>query len=296
MDNNITRTIYGATVQANLLMGLVQSYPEFTTINQHLNIQKDTLPGVNDKPNLGCYIWGNRGHTIEVAADGFPLNAVVQHRATDAGLFNQLPFVLREVNLDLTVAERNKYCLRILKEVGGINYFAYYGRRIDKTNLVTNQLYTQIIDGVARTDPFVAKQSNLTPDPQQLSNTATNLLNADYVSAKVRMELILNEFDVAEMLNVAKVMWNDERRAIISEIGLCTNVDKVINAQGSQGGSFQYNEAIGVQIAAHVATYNSLITSNTGVKIAMNVGLNEPLYALSTTDGSATGPGTIVTP
>lgn len=295
MDNNITRTIYGATVQSNLLLGLVQTYPEFTTINQHLAILKDQLPSPTDRPNIGCYIWGNRGHTMEIAADGFALNAVVQHRATDAGLYNQLPFVLREVNLDLTVTERNKYCLRRIEEHGGVNYYAYYGRRLDKSNLVTNQLYTQVVNGASTTAPFVAKQSNLTPTPQQLSNTATNLLNADFVSAKARLELILTEAEVAEMLHVAKVLWDDERRAIISEVGFCTNVDKVVNASTAGGGSFQYNEAIGVQIAAHVATYNSLVTSNTGVTIAMNIGLNEPLYALTTTDGGTTG-NSIVNP
>lgn len=288
MDNNITRTIYGAAVQTNLLLGLPQSYPEFTTINQHLNIQKNTIPSVADKPNLGCYIWGNRGHTVIAGIDGIPLNDVTQHRATDAGLYGQLPFVLRETNQDLTSTERSKYVLRRQEDRNGVLYFAYYGRRLDKTNLSTTLYYTQVADGVGQVTVFEPKQANLTPSPQQLSNTATNLINADYVSAKVRLELELTEADVTEMLNVAKVIYDDERYAIISEIGICTNVDKNINAPAFGGGTFMYAEAIGVQIAAHIATYNSLLQSNTGIKIAMNIGLNEPLYALSTTDGSST--------
>lgn len=288
MDNNVTRTVYGAAVQTSLLLKLPFSFPEFTTLNQHLGIQKDTLPNTTDQPSLGCYVWGNRGHTMEIGADGIALNEVVQHRATDAGLFNQLPFVLRELNADLTQAERAKYTLRRQEEHGGVSYYAYYGRRIDKTNMRTGIYYTQVQNGVPVVTSFVATQANLTPSPQQISNSATNLINADYVSARARMTLSLAESEVAEMLNVAKIMFNDERYAIVSEIGMCTHVDKQVNASAFGGGTFIFNEAIGTQIAAHVATYNPLLQTNTGVQIEMDVGVNEPLYALSALDGITT--------
>lgn len=288
MDNNVTRTLYGAAVQTSQLLGLPFSYPEFTTLNQHLNIQKDTLPNVNDRPTLGCYVWGNRGHDMIMGVEGIPLNEVVQHTATDAGLFNQLPFVMRELNVDLTQAERNKYVLRRQEERNGIPYYCYYGRRIDKTNMRVGSYYTQMQDGVGIVTGFVPTQANLTPTKQRASNTATNLINADYVSARARMTLSLTESEVAEMLNVAKIIYNDERYAIISEIGLCTHVDKQVTAGAYGGGTFVFNEAIGTQIAAHVATYNPLLQTNTGVQIEMDVGVNEPLYALSAIDGGTT--------
>ena len=290
MDNNVTRTVYGAAVQTSLLLGLPFSYPEFSTLNQHLNIQKDTTPSQLDRPNLGCYVWGNRGHSMIAGLDGIPLNEVVQHRATDAGLFGQLPFVLREVNQDLTALERAKYVLRRQEERNGRIYYAYYGRRLNKTNLSVGMYYTQVQNGVGTVTNFVPKQSNLTPKPQQLSNSATNVLNADYVAARARLNLKLDETDVAEMLNVAKVIYDDERYAVVSEIGLCTNVDKNIDAPSFGGGTFVFAEAIGVQIATHVATYNPLLQTNTGVQIEMDIGVNEPLYALSATDGGSTSP------
>lgn len=288
MDNNVTRTVYGAAVQSSLLLGLPFSFPEFSTLNQHLNIEKDTLPAVADRPSLACYVWGNRGHSMIVGVQGIPLNEVVQHRATDAGLYGQLPFVLREINQDLTATERAKYVLRRQEDRDGKMYFAYYGRRLNKANLTVGMYYTQVQDGVGVVTNFTPKQSNLTPTPQQLSNTATNLLNADYVSSRARLNLKLDEWEVAEMLNVAKVIYDDERYAIISEIGMCTSVDKNINAVGGNGGTFVFAETIGVQIAAHIAVYNPLLQTNTGVQIEMDIGVNEPLYALSTTDGSST--------
>lgn len=295
MDNNITRTIYGANVQDNLFLGTVQEYPAFTTLNEHLNIQKDTLPNTTDRPALGCYVWGNKGHRLLNGEQGIPLNDPLKHKSTDSGLFGQLPFVLREMTNDLTATQRARYCLRRIEDRNGINYIAYYGRRLDKTNWKVVNYYTQVQDGQTTTTPFIPTQSNLTPQPTQLSNTGTNLINADYVSAKAPVELYLDEQDVNDMLNVAKVIFKDERYAVISEIGMCTNVDRMINAQGGNGGTFQFMEAIGVQIASHVATYNSLPQSNTGVKISLNVGINEPLFALSVTDGGSTGGG-VVTP
>lgn len=288
MDNNVTRTIYGAAVQSSLFLGLPFSFPEYTTLNQHLSIQKDTLPALNERPTLSYYIWGNRGHTMIMGTDGIPLNDVVQHRATDAGLFGQLPFVLREVNQDLTQAERAKYVLRRQEEHNGVAYYAYYGRRLDKTNMSVGNYLTQVQNGVGTTVPFKPTQANLTPTPQQLANSSTNLINADYVAARARMTLAMSEQDVAEMLNVAKVIFDDERYAIVSEIGLCTGVDKAINASSYGGGTFQFMEAIGVQIAAHVAVYNPLLQTNTGVQIEMDIGVNEPLYALSAIDGRTT--------
>ena len=295
MDNNITRTLYGANVQDNLFLGTAQEYQKFTTINEHLNIQKDTLPNVNEHPALGCYIWGNKGHRILNGEQGIPLNDPIKHIATDSGLFGQLPFVLREVTNDLTATQRAKYCLRRIEERNGINYIAYYGRRLDKTNWKVINYYTQVQDGNSTTTPFVPTQANLTPTPRELANVGTNLINADYVSAKSPVVLELDEADVNDMINVAKIIFKDERYAIMSEIGMCTNVDRMIQAPAGNGGTFQFMETIGVQIASHVAVYQSLPQNNTGVKIVLNTGMNEPLFALSVTDGRTTGGG-IVTP
>lgn len=288
MDNNVTRTVYGAAVQTSLHLGLPFSYPEFSTLNQHLGVQNSALPAVNDRPALSYFVWGNRGHTVIVGAGGIGLNQVTQHRATDSGLYNQLPFVLRETNSDLTALERAKYVLRRQEEHDGIPYYAYYGRRIDKSNLTVGTFYTQVQNGVPTVTNFIPQQSNLTPSPQQAQNPSTNLINADYVSARARMTLGLTQSDVAEMLNVAKIIYDDERYAIISEIGMCTGVDKVINAPSFGGGSFQFTEAIGVQIVSHVAAYNSLLNASSGVQIEMDVGVNEPLYSISQADGGTT--------
>lgn len=284
--NNVNRTVYGAAVQSSLFTGTPCQYPEYSTLNKALNIRANQPPTAESRPSLSFYVWGNRGHRMVVGANGIPYNDVVQHRATDAGLYGMLPFVLREINNDLTAAERSKYALRRQEEHNGAPYFAYYGRRLDKTNLQPAMYFTQVDNGNPITTNFIPTAANLTPTPPAISPTGVNQVTADYVSARARLALNIGASEVAEMLNVAKVIYDDERFAIISEIGLVTGVDFVVQAAGYGGATFNFMESIGSQIAAHIATYHTLIQVNQGVSIEMDIGVNEPLFALSPTDGS----------
>lgn len=284
--NNVNRTIYGAAVQSSLFTGTPCQYPEYSTLNKALNIRANQPPSAEARPSMSFYVWGNRGHRITVGDQGIPFNDVVQHRATDAGLYGMLPFVLRELNNDLTAAERSKYALLRQEEHNGVPYVAYYGRRFDKSNLQPGMYFTQVDNGVPNTTNFVPTAANLTPTPPAISPIGVNQVTADYVSARARLTLNISEVEVAEMLNVAKVLFDDERYAIVSEIGLVTGVDVAIQATGYGGATFNFMESIGSQIAAHVATYHALVQANRGVSIEMDIGVNEPLFAISPTDGS----------
>jgi hypothetical protein len=72
-------------------------------------------------------------------------------------------------------------------------------------------------------------------------------------------------------------MFSDENYAIISEIGLCSGADKTISVTQTNGGNFNFDEAIGVQVisfisAMHVAKYTSA-----GLDKTLSVGCNEPI-------------------
>lgn len=282
---NITRTVYGSHVQTCLFFGKPVTFKDNSTLNQKFSILHDTLPSTTDRIALGGLVWGNRGHRMEAGADGIPRNQIVQHRATDAGLYGQMPFALREINNDLTAAQRANFALRRQESHNGTLYWAYYMRRLDATGLTPNMYYTEVTAGtggepVENITAFVPTAANLSPTPPAISNTGTNVISADYVSSRAHLTIKLTEADVAEMLNVAKVIYGDESYAIISELGLCTFANKQINAPSYGGGTFSFSEAIGVQIAAHVATYSSLMFNNTGAEIEMEVGANEPLFAI----------------
>lgn len=278
---NATRTVYGAYIQSCLLLGIPPTYPEHSTLNEKLGIQSGVLPTADQFPRLRYYTVGNRGHQLVVGANGIPKPEPVQHRATDAALYGHMPLVLRPVSNDLTAGERAKYALRREETHEGVRYAAYYLRRLDMTNVVPSMEYKVVSGGTEQTSPFVPNSSNLNPTPPQVNNTGVNLTSGDYVSASARLSLSISEAEASELLNVAKVIYDDEGYAIISEIGLCTGVDKVVQVTSSAGGTFNFNEAIGVQIASHVDGLYPMVFASTGVQIALNVGAAEPLLSLN---------------
>lgn len=277
---SVTRTVYSSYIQTCMLLDIPPVYPQNTTLNEKFGIQSGTLPTQQERPKLGYYCIGNRGHQLVVGTEGIPKPEPVQHRATDAALYGHIPFVLREITDDLTSVERARYALRREEQHNGETYIAYYLRRLDLTNVTPMMNYKVVVDGVETTTPFVPNSSNLNPTPPQIGNTGVNVTSGEYVSASAILALSLTETDANELINVARILYNDEFYSIISEIGLCTGVDKIVQVQGSQGGSFNFNEAIGVQIASHIPAMIPMKFSNTGTDVTLAVGATEPLFAL----------------
>lgn len=278
---SVTRTVYSSYIQTCLLLGLPPAYAPNSTLNEKFGILPATLPTQTERPKLGYYCIGNKGHQNVVGAESIPKPEPVQHRATDAALYGHIPFVLRPIADDLTSVERARYALRREEVHNGETYVAYYLRRLDLSNVTPIMQSKTVNDGVENTTPFVPNSSNLNPTPPDINNTGVNVTSGEYVSASALLALSLTEEDANELINVAKVLYNDEYYAIISEIGLCTGVDKVVQVSGSQGGTFNFNEAIGVQIASHIPAMIPLKFSNTGTSISLAVGATEPLFALN---------------
>ena len=277
---NSTRTIYGSYVQTCLLTRSPVIYMPYTTLNEKLAINASILPSSVDLPSLSYYVVGNGGHQLAVSAGGVPKPEPVQHRGTDASLYNQLPFVIRAVNNDLSPTLRARYVLRRLETHNGIDYVVYYGRRLDKTNLVPSMKYRVVANGETSTTPFVPNSSHLHPTPPTVSNTGVNTVDGDYTTASAVIDLVMTADDMTEFLNVADVLFDDDGYAIISEIGLCTGVDKIVTVNAFGGGTFQYNEAIGVQIISHIPAMIPAKYSNEGTDISLDIGSTEPLWSL----------------
>ena len=278
MDNN-TRSIYGSYIQTCLSLKVDPEYKEFTRVNEKLSILASTLPSAGEFPSIACYVIGNGGHSFSVGANGIAKPEPVVHRGTDASLYNQLPFVLRETNNDLSPVQRAKYCLRRTETHNGTSYIAYYGRRIDKTNLTVTMEEKNIQNGQETSSSFVPTASNLNPTPPAINNNGTNTVDGDYTTVAARLNLSLTADDIAEFKNVAQIIYNDEGYAIISEIGLCYSVDRVITVNASNGGTFNFNETIATQIASFVSTLIPASAANNGTSVALDVGATEPLWS-----------------
>jgi hypothetical protein len=277
---SITRTVYGSYIQTCLLLGIAPEYPANTTLNEKFNINASIRPTQDDRPHLGYYAVGLRGHQIKVGTNGIPKPENVPHQATDAALYGHLPFVLRPIDNDLTSVQRQRYALRREESHNNQRYIAYYLKRIDLRNVIPAMLLKVVSNGQTQTSPFVPNTSNLNPTPPDIADTGVNLVDGSYVAASARVSLEFTEDDATELLNAAKVLYDDEGYAIISEIALCTGVDKVVQIT-SPNGNFNMNEAIGVQITSHIPAMYALKFNNTGVGINLDVGATEPLFRLN---------------
>lgn len=287
----LTRTIYGAASQTHLVLGLPMEYLPHTTLNEKFNIFPNTKPLANEPQVLGYWVIGNGGHKCTHGPGGIPLSEPVQHLATDAACFSHIPFAAREINNDFTPAQRAHLCLRRVETHQNRSWAVYYGRRFPRTGIRVD-LYSMIVDNGIPQPPtqFVPDSTNLNPTPMDLSNVGVNIIEGRYVAATTRVNLTLEQADLEEFKNAAKVVLGDERLAIISEVGFCFGRDRQVQVPNPGGGTLSYQEVLGCQLGIFLNTNYPASTANSRINITAEIGSQEPLFK-QTTFLSAPGTG-----
>lgn len=278
----ITRTILGSALQTAKFQGLPHVIVPNSTLNEKFDILANDKPASNVYPDTKYFCIGLGGHRTQIGADSIPYISPIQHRASDLALFKHLPFVLRELNNDLTAVQRDKYCLRKLVTHNGRNYVAYYGKRLDQSNTDVDMKRTVNNNGVSTTQPFVPTSANLNPPQPEISPTGVVTTSGDYLSVASVVPIIFNANDVLELLNVARVLYDNEEMAVISEIALCAGVDKTAQGQGTGNTVFNYKEVIGCQVVSHMTTYYPMSFLNDGFETQIELGATEPLIGVNT--------------
>lgn len=274
---SVVRSIWGSYLQSNELLGIPHDIKEFSTLNEKFAIQSGIAIPPGTYPKVQYFCIGNGGHQMTMGTDNIPLTKINQHKATDAALFKHLPFVLRTVDNDLTPVERAEYALRKEEVYNGVTYIAYYLRRIDMSAVVSQIDYRSVLNGVITSTPYVPSTSSLSPTPTLINPTGVNVLAGDYITTTAMVTVSFTEQQVAELLNVANIIFADDNYAIISEIGLCCGADKVINVTSGGGGSFNFNEAIGVQVISFISSMHIAKYTTAGIEKFLDIGCNEPL-------------------
>lgn len=272
----ITRSILGALLQTNQYLKLPTIIAPNTTLNQKFDIHNNIALAETDIPAANYYAIGNGGHDYAIGADGAKLPTPILHKTRSAALYNHLPFVLRTPNNDLSPTQRNNYRLRKNEIIGGNNYIAYYLRKIDKTNTESSLQLREVVDGVVTSTPFEHTLGDLSPTPPELNNEGNNTTTGNYISATARITFSMTDFDIEELLNVANIIYNDDRYAIISEVAICSGVDKTVTGTFN-GVSSSYVEAVGVQCMSYLNTLFVAKFMNNSFSAQMDVGSVEPL-------------------
>ena len=276
---NITRTIYGNYIQTCNYLGKTPEIAPFSTLNHKFNVNAGMVPNANEYTAMRYFCIGLGGHGFSSGADLVPRFSQLQHKSTDAALYGHLPFVLRPIDMDLSDIERANYALRVQENYGGNPYYAYYLRRLDLSAVEPEMLYHTLNAGNEVITPFIPSDANINPTPTAVSS-GVNVVSGDMTSVMARIGITFSTAQINEILNAAKIIYGDENYAIISEVGLCTGVDRDVVVGAAGGGSFTQPEAICVQIAAFISAMINLQTANRSVTFEMDVGASEPLLEM----------------
>lgn len=275
----VKRTIYAGDLQTAKVLGIPYTLRANTTLNEKHNIHANAVLNQGQYPSVQYVAIGRGGHQIMAGADGVPYMAPVPHRVKDAALYDQVPFVLRLETQDLSPVQRANYGLRKSVTIDGERYFAYYLKRMDLSNVVVELRQTQVRDGEETTIPFVPNNSNLNPTPPEIppSGAIPTLTDGDYVSASALITVPFTPFDVSEFINVANIMFGGEHHAIISELVLCSGVDRQVQAEGAGGVPFNFMEVIGCQCHTFMSTYHQMAFTNEGIEFVIDAGTTEAM-------------------
>lgn len=277
--NNIVRTVYGAYLQTTQLLGLPLVIKPNSTLNEKFNIHANIGVADSDKPAMRYIGIGNGGHRMVTGANGIGLPKIIQHTPRQAALYNQLPFVLRLPTEDLTPTERLKYRLRRMETHDGTTYVAYYLKLLELDNVVPQLELRTVTDGVTTSTPFTPTLADLNPTPPAINSSGVLTTTGDYIAATGKVPFNFTAADVVEFLNVANIIYGDEGYAMVSEIALCSGVDRVVTGDFN-GVSTGYTDAIGVQVCNYIGQFIHIPSNNSGVQYVYDVGSVEPLLTL----------------
>lgn len=271
-----TRTLVGDYIQNTKLSGLAYEMHDYTTLNEHLGVEAGVAPEKGTYPYLKYMVIGNKGHKMIEGPDGSPTFGDYGYKCTSTRLYGHLPFIVREINNDLTPGEQEKYALRVTKVYNGTTYVLYYARRIDFSN--TRAVYKQLKqkDGQKETSSFTYTTDNMKAEPPRYDSNGT-LLGTEvslFTSATVTVTLTAEE--IAEIINGYRIINNTTIAPVLSEIGLCTGVDKSVPLMGT---NTYYNEVIACQVNIFISVGNSLRHDNNGLRFEFDLGSSEPMTA-----------------
>ena len=275
MDNNV-RSIYGAYLQTCALLGFNVDIKPNSTLNQKFDLFPNEIFNSGETPTVKYLTIGNGGHTASMGVDGLPLINPVPHSPRHAALYNHLPFIIREVGEDLTPGERLLYRLCVPRTIDGVNYMCYYAKVLDMSMVEPKIELRNNTDGIITATDFTPSLADLNPVKPVIPVNGNITSTGNYLASTAKIEFVMNEAEITELLNACNIIYGSDNYAFISEIGLCSGVDRTL--MGNFGGPpSAYTEAVGVQIMNFISTAIPAYALSTSITQTIDVGSTSPL-------------------
>lgn len=274
-------TIVGMIRQSCEYFGIPVTILPNTTLNQKLGIFADEVLNSTDVLRTRYLAVGNGGHDFTISSRPGRKKKwkSLGHNRTHTGLFNQVPWVLRLLEDDLTPEQRLRYRLRRVETHGGLRYAAYYLRVLDLTETTVKAELRHVEDGVTTSRPYVPMLEHLSPVPDTLVTGEEVTTSGDYAAVSSLVKFHMTPEDVQEFITAVNIIEGEEGLATISEIGVCSGVDRTLSGEFI-GGTQAYTEAIAVQIMNHIPAAWVMEYMTLGATLNFDAGNVEPLLTV----------------
>ena len=251
--SDVTKTIYATYLELMKELKVPFTPIEYSTLNAKFGIAENETIADGVYPELQYIAIGRGGHRGRITTGGGTVVDVIPHGIAHAVLYEQIPFIMREVDNDLSANERLKYGMRHLVNKDGINYFAYYLKRLDFTSTYPVIKEITISDGNVTSAEYAPGIQQLSALKPEYSNNAVNTSSGKHLSVESTLTMELTANDIAEIINAVDISYGDISYAIISEIATVTAVPTDITTDLG-GVNATYKEAVAAQIANHIPT------------------------------------------
>lgn len=252
----------------------------FSTLNELFDIHTDETVADSDRYVTSYVCIGIGGHDFTYGSQNLPLNKTIPHLPRHTGLYYPMPFVLREVNDDLSSVERAKYRLRRLETINGKVYVAYYARKLDLSDTVVKAELRKVVDGEVVAAPFTPALADLKPSKPTITENSVLTTTGDYVAATLKVVFSMTPAEIEEFHNVCMIKFGNIGYATISEVALVQGVDRAVSGDFN-GQMMQYTDVIGAQVAYFISSSFQTVTTNREINITMDLGNVEPLLEIT---------------
>lgn len=296
----VTRTAIGGQVLSAIFFGRQHDVLEHSTIHELVNdsVSVPYQPSIVtagkqecepydpqtdvDDIELGYVCIGIRGHRSITDSNGIDRSVPIKHKSTDTGLYQIVPFAIKQLNNDLTSEQRKRFRLRKIIEIDGVLYAAYYARKLNTNNTPPSLVLNSVTDGVKVSESWVPSINNLRPEQPPIGY----LNDASYITAVSNIELEFEEEDIDWYMEACELLFGD-RYYSITELAYCTGVDKKIVRQYPSSGvqtpstaiaTRELTEAEAVQVAYFINTDINPSVLNKRFTYIIDLGINEPLF------------------
>lgn len=253
------KTVWFAMLQLAKSLNRDHDVVAHSTLNQKLNVLSGASLNAGEEPDIQYMAIGRGG----VQNDGPTDRNMLQHKITDGCLFEQIPFVMREVTNDLDPAERERYRLRKLETYGGTQYFCYYLLAVDIASAAPEINTIDTSGGTEDINPFIPNAAQQTPTPVPLDANGLPITTSNVsISVEAPVEILLTSQDIQNIMDACEIIYGSANKAIISEVAFCSGFDETTTSNDG-GLNVNYTEAKAVQPATFIGEdLNLLYTSS----------------------------------